>query len=300
MSLTAGTTVKLAVARETPPYGYFLTDGRQEVLLPYAEAEGRFAPGDRLDVFLFHDTKDRLTATMRQPLIRLGEPALLSVADVHPRLGLFLDIGLGRHLLLPKSELPDREEVMPAVGDRVYVVPGHDKQGRLIARLARETDLQASAYPAPTSWKNRWVEARVYKSSSTGAFVFCGDETLGFGAFGLIHDSERLRPLRIGECVRARVAHVREDGRVNLSLRPLKHEALDADAAAILAYLQTRPGGAMPYSDQTPADLIKDKFAMSKAAFKRALGRLMKENRVEQKGNWTYLKTADPSAEERT
>lgn len=290
MRPAAGTTVRLTVDREVSPHGYFLAASTQDILLPYGEADGRFAAGDTVEVFLFHDAKDRLTATMKQPLAKLGDTALLEVADVHPRLGCFLDIGIGRQVLLPQSELPGYSAAHPAVGDRVYAVIGHDKSGRMIARAAGEKDLAPQAQPAPPAWKNRTVEATVYAAQKAAAFAVCRDgETDGFGCLGMIHESERTRTLRLGETIRARVARVREDGRVNLSMFPLKKHSMDEDASDLLAYLKARPQGAMPYSDETPADIITQKFQMSKGAFKRALGRLMKDGLVYQQGSWTHL-----------
>ena len=90
MSLITGTVHKLRVAREVPPYGYFLTDGESDVLMHYSEIVGKKPKlNAELDVYLFHDTEDRLSCTMKTPLIMLGELKRLAVADVHPRLGCF-------------------------------------------------------------------------------------------------------------------------------------------------------------------------------------------------------------------
>ncbi|MWC27547.1 CvfB family protein [Paenibacillus sp. MMS18-CY102] len=299
MSHIAGTIVKLRVAREVSPYGFFVTDGEQDVLLHYSEIIGKKPnPGDDVEVFLYFDTDDRLSATMRKPLITLGEMARLRVADIHSKLGCFLEIGLGRQLLLPLSELPENRDFRPLIGDEVHVVLRNDKQGRLIAKLAAEEDLTAQVFRAPDDWRNRWIEGWVTKTLQMGSFVLLDGGVLGFGAFGMIPAAERIRPLRLGERVRARVTFVREDGRVNLSLVERKEVGRIEDADRILAFLRERPGGAMPYSDETPADLVKQKFGISKSAFKRALGKLMREGVVIQEGNWTKLKEASNPAEE--
>ncbi|WP_019536063.1 CvfB family protein [Paenibacillus ginsengihumi] len=290
MKLQTGTVVTLKVAREVSPHGFFLTDGGQDVLLHYSEVVGEVKPGDDVSVFLFHDTEDRLAATMKQPLIRMGEVALLEVVDIHPRFGCFLEMGLGRNLLLPYSELPELPEVQPQVGDKVFVQLDRDKAGRLLAKLAGEEALKRLCFPAPASWRNTWVAARVYKPLKIGTFVVCDGGVVGFGVIGMIHPSERVRPLRLGEEVQVRVTFVRDDGNVNLSMRPPKQIGRDEDAERLLAFLRERPNGAMPYSDETPADLIQKRFGISKSAFKRALGKLMKEGAVYQQGSWTYLK----------
>lgn len=289
MSLIAGTIVSLPIDREVSPYGFFLTNGSEDVLLHYTELTQKVEPGDTVEVFLFYDTEDRLAATMKKPYLTLGELGLLEVADVHPRLGCFLEMGLGRQLLLPIRELPEFKELHPQVGDQVYVIMEHDKQGRLKAKLAGEQELVPLAFHAPTTWNNQWHEAIVYKPLQMGTFVVVQGGVLGFGAIGMIHSSERGRLLRLGEKVNVRVSHIREDGRVNLSMAPRKEIGRNEDAERILEFLQNRPGGGMPYSDATPPDVIKQRFGISKSAFKRAMGKLMKDGVIRQDENWTYL-----------
>ncbi|GGI43596.1 hypothetical protein GCM10008018_02910 [Paenibacillus marchantiophytorum] len=291
MRLEAGSLVTLEVAREVPPNGYFLSDGYQDVLLPYAEIVGKIKPGDQVEAFLFHDTQDRLMATLKRPLIQMGEVGLLEVVDIHPRFGYFLEMGLGRNLLLPYRNVPELEELRPLVGDKVFATLAHDRQGRLIAKLALEEDLAPLCVRAPSSWSNQWVKGRVYRPLQIGTFVICEAGVLGYGVIGLIAAPERTRLLRVGELVDLRVAFVREeDGRVNLSMRLAKEKGRDEDADKILSVLRERPGNAMPFSDKSSADIIKDRFGLSKAAFKRALGKLMKDGLIYQEEDWTYLK----------
>ncbi|MFC9776659.1 CvfB family protein [Paenibacillus chitinolyticus] len=290
MSLEAGTLVTLDVTREVSPYGYFVTDGEREVLLPYAETNRKLKAGQQAEVFIYYDSEDRMAATMNRPMLLLGELALLEVVDLHPRFGAFLEMGIGRNLLLPFKEMPELHELRPQVGDKVFVTMDHDRQGRLVARLAGEDVLSEQCFPAPQAWRNQWLDARVYKPLQMGTFVVCDGGVVGFGVIGLIPSTERSRLLRVGEEVNVRVTYIREDGRVNLSMRQPKEKGRDEDAERVLAVLRERPGGAMPYSDQTEADLIKSKFGISKSAFKRALGKLMKDGLVYQEENWTYLK----------
>jgi predicted RNA-binding protein (virulence factor B family) len=292
--LEAGTVVTLRVGKELAPYGYFLTDGEQEVLLHYTQVVGEFQVGDDLDVYLYHDSQDRLSATMKHAFLKLGEAGLLEVVDINPRFGSFLEMGLGRQLLLPFREQPELKELRPIIGDKVYVVLSHDRQGRLIAKLAGEDELVPLAFHAPTAWKNQWVTARVYKPLQLGSFVVCEGGILGgFGAIGMIHNTERTELLRLGQQVQVRVIFVREDGRANLSMRPLKEVGRDEDADTILEYLKVQPNQAMPYSDETSVEIIMEKFNISKSAFKRALGKLMRNGLIIQKENWTYLKQTE-------
>jgi predicted RNA-binding protein (virulence factor B family) len=290
MTLTAGTIEKLRVAREVSPYGYFLTNGEDDVLLHYTELVGKKPKlDDEIDAFIYYDSEDRLAATMKRPYMLLGELARLKVADVHPKLGCFLEMGLGRQLLLPLSELPESIDYRPLPGDEVFVVMKHDKIGRLVAKIAYEEELSKLVFPAPATWNNQWVEGWVSKTLQLGSFVIVDGGVIGFGAYGLIPSSERTKPLRLGERVRARVTFIREDGRVNLSMAQRKEIGRLEDADRILAFMKERPNGGMPYSDETEADIIKLKFGISKGAFKRAIGKLMREGLVTQKGSWTYL-----------
>lgn len=289
MSFEAGNRIALNIGREVSPYGFFLTDGEEEVLMHYSEIVGKIKIGDTVEVFIFHDTEDRLAATMKKPLLTLGEIGKLKIADLHPRLGAFLEMGLGRQLLLPMSELPEKPELRPQVGDEVYVVMQHDRQGRLLARLAGEEEFSELVFHAPTTWMNEWVDALVYKPLQMGTFVLIDGGVLGFGALGLIHQNERSRMLRLGEKVQVRVTQVREDGRLNLSMLQRKEIGRDQDAERLMAFMNDRADKAMPYSDRTPPDVIKQRFGISKAAFKRALGKLMKEGVVVQDQNWTRL-----------
>ncbi|MCI3923191.1 S1-like domain-containing RNA-binding protein [Paenibacillus sp. TRM 82003] len=295
--LASGTVQTLRVAEETP-HGFTLTNGTQDVLLPFPEALGQpLKTGASVEAYLYHDSEDRMTATLRTPLARFGEVARLRVADVNPKLGCFLEIGLTRHVLFPNNELPLERSVFPTVGDEIYVRLDRDKEGRLLARSVKEQDLERYAFKAPSDWKNRRMDAWVYRSLQTGSLVIVEGGVLGFGAIGFIPAHERIRPLRIGEKLNARVTFVREDGHVNLSMRERKEVGQGIDADKLLTELRRRPDGAMPYSDESPADAITKRFGMSKSAFKRALGKLYKDGIIEQKGSWTHLTEKGKAAE---
>lgn len=295
--LASGTVQTLRVAEETAR-GFTLTNGTQDVLLPFPEALGRpLRAGDAVEAYLYHDSEDRMTATLRTPLARFGEVARLRVADVNEKLGCFLDIGLARDVLLPNKELPAERSVFPAVGDEIYVRLDRDKEGRLLARSVKEADLERRVFEAPADWRNRRMDAWVYRSLQSGSLAIVEGGVLGFGAIGFIPAHERPRPLRVGEKVSARVTYVREDGRVNLSMRERKEVGRGIDADKLLAELRRRPDGAMPYSDEAPADAILKRFGMSKSAFKRAIGKLYKDGLIEQKGSWTHLTEKGKSVE---
>jgi predicted RNA-binding protein (virulence factor B family) len=304
MNLISGTLAELWVRREVSPHGWFLGYGAEEgpeVLLPYGETGGvKPRVGTEIEVFLFHDDKERITATLRKPLLTLGEMAKLTVADFHPNFGFFMEMGIGRQLLLPLKQFPvERRNVWPQKGDELFVVMKHDKEGRMLGRLAKIDDFDPLIFRAPTSWLNEWKDGWVTDVFRDGVFTLIDGGILGFGALGYIHDGSMIHPLRIGQRFSGRVTQVRDDGRVTLSIKAAKETGRLEDADRILAFLKERPGGAMPYSDQTSAEDIKRRFALSKSAFKRALGKLMKEGHITQKGNWTHLVVA-PSGDNET
>lgn len=303
MNLTAGTLQHLWVRREVSPYGWFLgfgAEGEPEVHLPYGEVVGNKPEiNTEIEVFLFHDDKERITATLRKPLLVLGEMAKLKVADFHPNFGFFLEMDIGRQLLLPLKQFPpDRRQVWPQKGDELFVVMKQDKEGRMLARLAKIDDFEPQIFRAPTSWLNETKEGWVTDVYRDGVFTLVDGGVIGLGALGYIHDGSMTHPLRIGQKFSGRVTQVRDDGRVSLSIRASKEVGRVEDADRILDFLKERPGGSMPYSDKTSADDIQRRFQLSKAAFKRALGKLMKDGLIVQKGNWTHLASAEEGSEE--
>lgn len=142
----------------------------------------------------------------------------------------------------------------------------------------------AAAKPAAGVKRGDMIAGRVYNTIEDGAFIVTAEDYIGF-----IHNDEMVVPLQIDDEIEARVTFLRADGKLNLSLKPLKEEARHQDAEKIVAYLKGRKGS-MPYTDVTPPETIKDVFGLSKAAFKRALGLLLKDGLVEQKEGWVTLK----------
>ncbi len=281
--LQPGMKAILTVEREVT-FGYFLSNGEEDVLLHTNEIVGEIEIGQQIEVFLFNDKDGRLTASMNLPSIMEGEYGWAPVVDVHPSHGVFLDIGLQKDLLISSDDLPRIKRIWPEVGDQLYVTLMVDSRGRMFGRLATETVVQELSKPAPESLMNKEFEGRAYRLLRVGTFILT---TEGYRCF--VHESERSVEPRLGELVKGRVIGVKEDGSLNGSLLPRTHERLDEDAEGILTYLESR-GGSMPYWDKSDPEDIQKRFGMSKAAFKRALGRLMKEGKVTQADGWTTVK----------
>ncbi|MDE5415504.1 CvfB family protein [Alkalihalobacterium chitinilyticum] len=280
--LQAGSIAELRVERQAE-FGYFLTDGEQDFLLHTNEMTGEVKEGDTIEVFLYNDKEGRLAATMTIPKVKLGEYDWVEVVDINPRLGVFVNIGIQKDILVSLDDLPAFKSVWPKVGDQLFVTLKIDYKGRLLGQLVTEEVVEEIEKEATFEMDKQQISGRIYRALKVGSFML-SDE--GYRCF--IHESQRRQEPRLGEHVTGRVIDVKEDGSLNVSLLPLKQESLDEDAEMIYAYLE-RNGGKMPYTDKSEPGDIRLDFGMSKAAFKRALGRLMKEKKVEQKGDWTFI-----------
>lgn len=241
-------------------------EGQDTVLLPGRQLPAGAALGDRLSVFLYKDSEDRLIATTVRPALELGELAVLTVKQLSP-IGAFLDWGLAKDLFLPFKETQGELKPGQKVLVRLYV----DRSERLAATMRIEKGLSASS---PYGRDDK-VWGTVYAlNPEMGAFVAVENRY-----FGLISRQELFETLRPGDRVEARVVKLRPDGKLNLSLRQKAYAQMDGDAATILAHLK-ETGGILGVGDKSDAELIKTELSMSKNAFKRAAGRLLKEGRI--------------------
>lgn len=285
-ALKAGTVVTLEIAHKSP-FGYFLTDGALQVLLHENDIVQPFDEHVPQQVFLYQDHQGRLAATMHIPDIRLGVYNWAAVSGMHKKYGVFVDIGINKDILLSKDDLPDEWPDWPAAGDHVYCSLKLDKKDRLFAKLADDPIMHMLSVAAPEDLFNQELDADVYRLLLEGARVITDKGYLGF-----IHKNETEGRLRLGQNVHCRVIDVKEDGTINLSMRQRSYESIDQHAAAILRYMDGR-GGAMPYSDKSLPEDIRSKFSISKGDFKKALGKLMKENKIYQKEGWSYIRGAE-------
>ena len=277
------TVARLQVARVNE-MGAFLDaqtgNTSDDILLHKTQQTHPVAVGDFVDVFLYLDPKRRLTASMRVPKMKEGQIARLRVINVS-RDGAFVDVGAERGIFMPYAGMRGRPQVGEVVWAKLYT----DKSGRLAVTMEVEDEMRRASKPATHVKVGQMVTGAIYNYTDAGAFLFSNERYIVFIANKEMKENERPR---VGEVVTARVTFVRPDGRLNASLREAKEKALVTDSNRILALLASRKGR-MPYSDETSPEVIRDKFQISKAAFKRALGHLMKEGRVAEKDGWTYL-----------
>ncbi|MBM6761266.1 S1 RNA-binding domain-containing protein [Megamonas hypermegale] len=235
--------------------------------------------GEKVRVFLYKDPHGRLTASMRVPKMREGQIARLKVINTSKD-GAFLDVGAERGIFMPYAGMRGKLQVGEIVWAKLYT----DKSGRLAMTMKVEDEMRRASRPAEDVKIGDMVTGSVYNLTEQGAFIFTEKRYIAF-----LSKKEMTDKPRVGQTLSTRVTFVREDGRINVSMRPAKEKAIDIDANMVLEVLENR-GGKMPYCDDTSSEVIRERFGISKAAFKRALGHLMKEGKVKQQDGWTYLK----------
>ena len=262
-------------------FGVYLGSDEERVLLPKKQVPEEIEVGDPVEVFLYKDSSDRMIATTKEPKLTLGNLAVLEVVDVG-RIGAFLDWGLEKDLLLPFKEQTTKVEK----GDRCLVSLYIDKSGRLCATMKVYPLLRTdSPYK-----KDDTVRGTVYEiSRDFGVFVAVDDR---FSA--LIPRREVYGRMYIGQQIEARVAAVKADGKLDLSVRGRIPEQMDADAQKIIDRIE-KSGGGLPFTDKADPERIRDEFGMSKAAFKRAVGRLLKQGKVRIDEKQEKIVTVQPA-----
>lgn len=248
-------------------FGVYLGTDEERVLLPKKQVPAGIEIGDPIEVFLYKDSNDRIIATTQMPKIMMGELKVLKVVDTG-RIGAFLDWGLPKDLLLPFKE----QTAKVSKGDEVLSALYVDKSGRLCATMKVYSRLKTdSGYQ-----KDDEVQGTVYEiSKNFGVFVAVDDL---YSA--LIPKREDFGNLKVGDKITVRVTKVHEDGKLDLSVRKKAFLQMDEDARMLLKKMEMS-GGKLPFTDKSDAELIKKEFGLSKNAFKRAVGRLLKEQKIQ-------------------
>ncbi len=255
---------------KTCDFGVYLAssvkESEERVLLPKRQIPENAKINDTLEVFLYKDSEDRLIATTTIPPLTLGTVALLKVKE-QSKIGAFLDWGLAKDLLLPFKE--QTKEV--STGDTVLAALYIDKSNRLAATMKVYDYLRTdSSYQ-----KDDMVTGTIYETSDEfGIFVAVDNQ---YSA--LIPKKECYGSLKPGQQITARVTSVKADGKLDLSLRDRAHLQMDKDAEIIMKHLQ-KNDDYLPFNDKSDAESIKSEFNLSKNAFKRAVGKLLKEKKI--------------------
>ena len=251
-------------------FGVYLAEDKgadDAILLPRKQVPDDLKAGGEIRVFVYLDSSDRPIATVNEPLITLGEIAKLKVQSVG-NIGAFMDWGLEKDILMPFKEMVGKVKE----GKEYLVYMYMDKSNRPCVSMRLYDHL---ATDAPYK-KGDTVEGYVYQlSEKFGAFVAVDNKYQG-----LVPKQELRQKLRIGDVISLRVSEVREDGKLNLSLQKLSYQQMEEDSEmvyqAILAF-----DGVLPFTDKASPAVIEREMGLSKNAFKRAVGRLLKEGRIE-------------------
>lgn len=280
--LRSGQVVELTVL-EQQSSRYMLTNGDVEVPLNMSEVVEEVAIGDRLTVFLYADRRGDLQATTALPTILEGQYDWARVLKV-TREGAVVDIGTSREVIVKAEDLPALQELWPQPGDHLFMTLRTDRSGDLFGRLATEEKVNELYEGALEDMYNQNILARPYRLLPVGSFLIGIDTPYRI----FVHESEMKAEPRLGQDVQVRIIDVKDDGSLNGSMLPRKHERLGDDAEKIYAYLES-VGGKMPFGDKSTPEEIQEMFDMSKGAFKRALGSLMKARKIKQQDGWTEL-----------
>lgn len=272
MDVKIGEYNELEVLRETD-ISYILTNGEDEVFLHKKEVTRDLDLHEMISVFLYYDNQRRITATMKQPLIDQRHPGFLNVVGVHPKLGVFLDIGLQKDLLLSIDDLPFIKKEWPAIGDVIFARMRSSKN-QLTAKLISRYNISDYLTPEAPLSKGDMVEAiNIYRAEEGNVFM----TREGHNIF--VYFKHLRKTYRLGETEMVTITIDKGQNEYNGTIIEQKEVMIDLDGQRILDYLQEQ-GGVMPYTDKSSPETIQLVFRMSKSAFKRALGSLYKAEKV--------------------
>lgn len=252
-------------------FGIYLSTpsaSEERVLLPAKQIPDGVKQGDKLKVFVYKDSNDRLIATTNEPKLTLGGLAVLTVKEV-TKIGAFLDWGLEKDLFLPYKEMVRKV----SAGDEILVTLYIDKSQRLCATTKGIYHMLSTDSPYK---KDDMVSGRVYDfSDNFGTFIAVDDK---YSA--KIPVFENAAYLKLGDVIEAKVTDVKADGKLDLTMREKAYIQMDSDAEKLLELLDSY-AGVLPFSEKASPEVIKRETGLSKNAFKRAVGHLYKERKID-------------------
>ena len=260
----------LKVVREKE-FGVYLAeeggDARDAVLLPKRQVPEDTKTGDALKVFIYRDSSDRLIATVNEPYITIGEIKRLVVKGV-TNIGAFMDWGLEKDIFLPFKEQTTKVKEGKEYLVRMYA----DKSDRLCVSMK----LYNYLLPIEEGYeKGQGFKGIIYEyKQGMGAFVAIDDKYSG-----LIHENEIYNNVYVGDEVEGRIVNIREDGRADLALNDVAYKQMISDSEMVYDVIKSYKG-VLPFNDKADKELIKRELGLSKNAFKRAVGKLLKEGKI--------------------
>ncbi|MCT4378317.1 RNA-binding protein [Leuconostoc falkenbergense] len=277
MNPTVGTTIKAQVTDENSQFFFAQVDGFTYEI-DKSELQKPLKLGGFVTGFAYENEDHKLQITKNVPTAQKDVYGWGTVVANRHDLGVFVAIGLpNKDIVVSLDDLPTITSLWPQKGDRLMIAIKEDSKGRLWGEIAQQNIINAVSRRAPQEMKSKQIKATVYRNKMAGTLVLTEDYYLGF-----IHPSQRDDEPRLGELVNARVIGVRDDGTLNLSLKPLAYKTMNEDATFLLLQLQRRSDHFLPFNDKSNPEAIKRQFGFSKSQFKRALGHLYKERLIEQ------------------
>lgn len=277
MNPKVGTIIKANVTDENEKYFFAQVDGFTYEI-DKTELEKPLKIGGFVTGFAYENEGHKLQITKKTPAVQKSVYGWGTVVANRHDLGVFVSIGLpNKDIVVSLDDLPTISTHWPQKGDKLMIAIKEDHKGRLWGEIAQQHIINAVSRRAPESMKSTTVKATVYRNKMAGTLVITDEYYLGF-----IHPSQRDDEPRLGQVVDARVIGVRDDGTLNLSLKPLAYKTMDEDAQFLLLQLQRRADHFLPFNDKSNPEAIKRQFGFSKSQFKRALGHLYKDRLIEQ------------------
>jgi len=263
----AGVYNKLAVQRITA-VGAFLEDGKDGLLLPKRFLPPRARVGDILEVFVYHDSEDRLIATTQRPFAIVGEIAMLRAVTVTNQ-GAFLDWGLMKDLFVPRSK---QLSGMREGADYLVKVYIDEQTGRAAATEKIEFELSNDSL---TVKEKELVQLLVYRRTDIGYLVIINNRHTG-----VLHHNEIYRNIQPGDKFEGFIKHIRPDNKIDVAAGKPGYERVEDESAKIMRLLQEN-NGYLPFYDKSSPEEIYSFFGMSKKTFKMVTGNLYKQHKIQ-------------------
>ncbi|GAO41864.1 CvfB family protein [Flavihumibacter petaseus] len=257
---------QLKVVRETG-IGLYLDDGATGILLPKRFVPDNVRVGDELEVFVYHDSEDRLIATTQRPMGKVGDIVPLKAVSVTPQ-GAFLDWGLMKDIFVPRSK-----QLLPMRAGGVYIVKIYidEQTGRVAATEKIESFLQNETL---TVQEKDPVDLIVYRRTDIGYVLIINSQHTG-----VLHFSDIFRNIQVGDRMQGYIKTIRPENKIDLVLDRQGYDRIGGEAGRILEMLDQQ-GGFLPYHDKSDPEDIYNVFGMSKKTFKMAIGNLFRQKLI--------------------
>lgn len=277
--------VEATVTDENEHYFYAQLDGytykvdKKELINP-------LKIGGKVSGFAYENKDHELQITKIVPKINKDTYAWGIVSDKRYDLGVFVNIGLeNKDIVVSLDDLPTIKDIWPQKGDKLMIALKKDQKDRVWGTLADLNMFNMISQKPKYDLKNKDLEATIVRNKMVGIFAITDEYNLVF-----IHRNEFDVEPRLGQRVSGRVIGMNDKGILNVSLKPRNYEVIDDDSFFILRQLERQSDKFLPFNDKSTPEEIKSKFGFSKAQFKRALGRLLKQGKIYQTHDGIYLK----------